>query len=172
MARGGHNRKTKAQAERDGTARKDRHVDPVVIAPGTVEPPPELGDKALDVWNRYIAPRASLGFYEPAEAPMLALWCTTLVRVFAADDKTPFGGVYETTDDEGYTTFKKHPGVTAMKDMLGEFRALTARLGLDPLSRMALADLGKQNGPKGPQLPTDAPPVFKPKVVRGGKKTR
>lgn len=168
MARGGQNRKTAAQARMDGTFRADRHADPVVIAPGRVDPPSFLDGPALDAWERWIAPRVELGFYEPAEAPMLALWCTTLVRCFAADRATPFGGVYEADDGYGNPTFKKHPGLTALKDMLGEFRALSARLGLDPLSRLALADLVSESVPAGPQLPDGAPAAFKPKVVSDG----
>lgn len=168
MARGGSNRKSAAQAKLDGTYRADRHVDPVEIAPGRVEMPTFLEGPARDAWVRWIAPRVELGFYEPAEAPMLALWCTTLVRCFAADKATPFAGVYEAGDGCGETVFKKHPGVTALKDMLGEFRALSARLGLDPLSRLALADLGRDQGVRGPELPEGAPPAFKPKVVSDG----
>lgn len=159
----GH-RKSLTQAKLDGTARADRHVDPVAIVPGAVEPPPALAGDALDAWHRYIAPRAELGFYEPAEAGALAFWCITLVRVLAADAATPTAGIYETEDAYGQQEFKAHPGLGALQKMLGEFRALSARLGLDPLSRMALADLGKPIG-GGAQLPQDAPPAFTPRLV-------
>jgi phage terminase small subunit len=159
----GH-RKSLTQAKLDGTARKDRHVDPVVIAPGAVEPPSFLGEPARDAWDRWIAPRVSTGWYEPAEAPLLAMWCELLVRVFAVGAATPLVGIYEQEDAYGRVEFKKHPGVTAMIQLMAEFRALSAKLGLDPLSRMALADLEKPVG-GGAQLPKDAPPAFKPKAV-------
>ena len=164
MGSGGHNRKSASQAKLDGTFKPSRHVDPIVIVPGAVEPPPSLQGDALDAWHRYIAPRAELGFYEPAEAGALAFWCITLVRVLAADAATPTAGIYETEDVYGQQEFKAHPGLGAMQKMMGEFRALSARLGLDPLSRMALADLGKPIG-GGAQLPQDAPPAFKPQLV-------
>lgn len=163
MGRG--HRKSLTQAKLDGTARADRHVDPVVVVPGIVEPPPTLGGDALDAWQRWIHPRAALGFYEPAEAPALAFWCVTLVRVLAADAATPTAGIYETEDAYGQQEFKKHPGLDAMAKMMAEFRALSARLGLDPLSRMALADLAKPIGGSGTDLPQDAPPAFKPQLV-------
>lgn len=149
----------------DGTARADRHVDPVSIAPGDVQPPSFLDDAALDVWDRWIRPRAELGFWEPAEAPMLAAWCVAVVRLFAADKATPVSGLVEGTDQYGMPMTKKHPGLTTFLQTSNEFRQLSARLGLDPLSRMALADLARTNDGKGPQLPAGAPAAFKPKVV-------
>lgn len=170
MARGGQNRKSKAQAEMDGTFKPSRHVDPVEIAPGAIEAPSSLGDAARDVWERYIQPRAGLGFYEPAEVPMLAAWCVMYVRLLAADAATPFAGLMEAHNEfTGEVVFKKHPGVAVLAQMSAEFRALSARLGLDPLARMALADLGKGGGAKGPQLPEGAPAAFVPKVVKNGK---
>lgn len=171
MARGGQNRKSKTQAEIDGTYKPSRHVDPVGIAPGDVTPPPGLSDAALDAWNRWIQPRIDVGFYEPSEAPMLGLWCTLVVRCYAADKATPFAGLMEATNEwTGDVVFKKHPGLTAFLQSSAEFRALSARLGLDPLSRMALADLArKDSGATGPELPEGAPPAFKPRVVDGGK---
>lgn len=149
----------------DGTARADRHVDPVAIAPGAVEPPAFLDDAALDVWDRWIRPRADLGFWEPAEIPLLAAWCVAIVRLFAADKATPSTGLQEIEDEYGRLEVKKHPGLTAFLQTSAEIRQLSARLGLDPLSRMALADLARTNDGKGPQLPAGAPAAFKPKVV-------
>jgi hypothetical protein len=85
--------------------------------------------------------------------------------VLAADEATPTAGVYESQDAYGQTEFKAHPGLGAMQKMMSEFRALSARLGLDPLSRMALADLGKPIVGGGVQLPKDAPPAFQPRLV-------
>lgn len=169
MASGGHNRKSRSQAERDGTARPDRHKDPVVIAPGDVVKPPGLSDAAADAWDRWIQPRVELGFYEPAEAPMLGLWCSTLVRALGADKATPIHGLLEYEDAYGNMQVKKHPGLTAFIQSSAEFRALSARLGLDPLARLALADLRQGGGESevGPQLPEGAPPAFKPRVVGG-----
>ena len=156
-------RKSKSQAELDGTFKPSRHVDPVAIAPGVIEPPSFLKGPALEAWDRWIAPRAATGWYEPAEAPLLAMWCVVLVRVFSADAATPFEGVYEQEDAYGRAEFKKHPGVTVLAQMMGEFRALSARLGLDPLSRMALADLkGAGIGSSRPQLPSGAPDRIRP----------
>jgi P27 family predicted phage terminase small subunit len=146
----------------DGTARKDRHVDPVRISPGAVEAPSFLSGAARDAWDRWIAPRASTGWYEPAEAPMLAMWCELVVRVFSVGAATPFEGVYEQEDAYGRAEFKKHPGVTAMVQLMAEFRALSARLGLDPLSRMALADLKGPGVGERPQLPKGAPDRIRP----------
>ncbi len=161
-------RKTAQQARLDGTERADRHGDPVSIAPGDVVAPPELSDDARVVWDRYVAPRAALGFYEPAEAPMLGLWCVMMVRAYQANDIVPPGGVYECDDGYGGSTFKKHPAVTALIGLSAEFRSLTARLGLDPVARMSLADLGKPAaGGDGPQLPTDIPGRWTPTVVDG-----
>jgi phage terminase small subunit len=157
----GH-RKSLTQAKLDGTARSDRHVDPAVISPGAVEPPSFLGGPARDAWDRWIAPRASIGWYEPAEAPMLASWCVLVVRVFAVDAATPLEGIYEQEDAYGRVEFKKHPGVTAMIQLMAEFRALSARLGLDPLSRMALADLKGPGVGSRPQLPKGAPDRIRP----------
>lgn len=170
MARGGHNRKTAHQAKQDGTYRADRHTDPVTIAPGEVVPPPGMRAEELDVWERYITPRLESGLYEPADAPALHLWCAFYVRAAAANRQIPLGGVYETEDDEGRVEFKKHPAVGVMKDMAAEFRALSARLGLDTLGRVALGDAGQRPGADfGPQLPKGAPSAWSPKVVSGGR---
>jgi P27 family predicted phage terminase small subunit len=156
-----------ARAQIDGTYRKDRHVDPVQVAPGSVEPPESLTGLALEVWERYITPRCDLGFYEPAEAPALALWCQYFVHALAAIEQVPLGGVVEYEDDFGRTQFMKHPAVGVSLRLSAEFRALSARLGLDPIARMQLAAPRQPDGT--PDLPSGAPPAFQPKVVRGGK---
>lgn len=171
MPRGGHNRKTATQAKQDGTYRSDRHTDPVSIAPGKVEPPDGCSDAVLEVWNQYIEPRLESGLYEPADAASLHLWCIFYLRAKQANDLIPLGGVYESEDDEGRVTFLKHPAVGIMKDMAAEFRALSARLGLDTLGRLALGDAGERPGAQfGPQLPKGAPAAWSPKVVTGGKR--
>lgn len=154
----------------EGTYRKDRHVDPVDIAPGVVVPPPELSEDARVVWDRYIQPRVDAGFYtEPAEAPLLGQWCQWLIVAYQAQDVIPPGGVYESEDPYGRPKFTKHPGVTAAKEASAEFRALSARLGLDPLARMQVADLVRGAGESGvgPQLPEGAPPAWTPRVLSG-----
>jgi phage terminase small subunit len=165
MSRGGHNRKTAAQAQVDGTYRADRHADPVQIAPGRVEPPPSLGAAALEAWERWIAPRVELGFYEPAEAGMLGMWCVLLVRALSVDEATPPDGLVEVEDAYGNREYRAHAGVGVLQKMSAEFRALSARLGLDPLARMQLADLASPPSKGGPDLPAGAPPAFKPTLV-------
>ena len=165
MARGGNNRISKAEAERRGTKRDDRHVDPVVIDDRTVVKPSHLQGPAAEVWDEWIAPRLVSGVYDPADAAGLALWCITYVRILGADKATPLAGIYEIEDEYGRVAFKKHPGLTAMKDMLSEFRGLSARLGLDPLARIALSDVGKKVSNEKPSLPDGAPAKWQPKVI-------
>lgn len=162
MAKGGQNRKTATQAKIDGTYRADRHADPVVMAPGVVAAPVELEGRSLALWTEYVAPRLVLGVYEPAEAPLLALWCIYLARVMAVNAVTPFEGIVETEDDLGRTHYVKHPGVSVLKAMTEEFRAITARLGMDPIARMQLGDLQRERDGVGPDLPIGAPPAWSP----------
>lgn len=165
--RGGQNRKTKQQAELDGTYRPDRHVAPLELAPGDVVVPGGLDGRPLELWREYVAPRLGLGVYEPAEAPLLALWCIVLARLERVNAVTPFEGIVEIEDDLGRTQWVKHPGMSVFKSLAEEFRAITARLGMDPLSRLALGDLQRERDGVGPSLPDDAPPAWKPTVLPG-----
>jgi hypothetical protein len=98
---------------------------------------------------------------------MLAHWCNTLARLTAANRVTPFEGLYEVEDDLGRVHFVKHPGMSVWKALAEEFRAVSARLGMDPLARMQLADLQRERDGVGPSLPDDAPPAWTPTVLPG-----
>jgi phage terminase small subunit len=166
MSRGGQNRKTKQQAELDGTYRADRHVAPLELAPGDVVIPSTLAGRSSELWNEYVAPRLGLGVYEPAEAPLLAVWCIVLARLEAVNAVTPFEGIVEIDLEDGRTAWVKHPGMSVFKQLAEELRAISARLGMDPLSRLALGDLQRERD-GGPSLPDDAPPAWTPTVLPG-----
>jgi P27 family predicted phage terminase small subunit len=151
----------------DGTFRADRHVEPLKITGGEVVQPPKMHAAAAANWKQYIEPRLGLGVYEPAEAPLLALWCVVLARLMAVNDETPFGGLMEEETMYG-VRYKKHPGVSMLKSLSEEFRSLSAQLGLDPISRMKLVEVSRRDDVDDV---IDIPAAYQPaKGKRGGKK--
>jgi P27 family predicted phage terminase small subunit len=78
---GGHNRKTRAEHEKAGTFRKDRHED--LVSPeapiGTPAPPKPLDGEALEEWNRMIARLTTTGALSVVDDALLFQYC----RLFA-----------------------------------------------------------------------------------------
>lgn len=166
MGRGGSNRLSKAQAEARGTARKDRHVDAVTLAPGIPIKPPGLSDDASALWDVYVPVLADGGHLERIDGLGLAQLFEAYVIAHRARDVVGDTPVIE--DDpymDGRIVLKKHPGVTAWKDAVGVLRGLLADYGLQPLARTRMADAFRKPGEGGPQLPDGAPQVWSPRVV-------
>jgi P27 family predicted phage terminase small subunit len=78
---GGHNKKTRAQLEKAGTFRKDRHEHlPSTDAPlGIPQPPKPLDGDALEEWNRMIARLQETGALTIVDDAVLYQYC----RLFA-----------------------------------------------------------------------------------------
>jgi phage terminase small subunit len=173
MPRGGHNRKSKAQAERDGTARDDRHADAVTIAPGTPIKPVGMSVAGSALWDQYVPLLVEGGVLEQVDGLGLAQMFEAYV--LATTSRTLVGDrpvmEVECFDEYGNVliALKKHPGVTSWKDAVGVLRGLLADYGLSPLARTRLADAVRPPGEHGPILPGGAPPVWTPTVVQGGK---
>lgn len=166
MPRGGQNRKSKKQAEMTGTARPDRHRDPVIVAPGEPVKPPGMSEPASLLWDAYVPLLASSGVLEQVDGLGLAQMFEAYVMAQRARDVVGDSPVIE--DDpymDGRIVLKKHPGVTAWKDAVGVLRGLLADYGLQPLARTRLADAFAEPGSSGPQLPDGAPAAWQPRVV-------
>lgn len=170
MPRGGQNRKSKAQAEKSGTARKDRHVDPATIAPGMPLKPTTMSTAAGELWDQYVPLLAEGGVLEQIDGLGLAQLFEAAALGSLARDIVGDDVIVETEDNYGRLNLSKHPGVGVWKDAVATLRGLLADYGMSPLARTRMADITRPPGEHGPQLPNGAPPAWKPKVVRGGKK--
>lgn len=169
MPRGGHNRKSKEQAEATGTARRDRHSPAAKLAPGVPAKPWGMSAKAEELWDEFIPQLAESGVLERIDALGLAQLFEAASLAVLARDIVGEALVYEDYDAEGNITLKKHPGIGVWKDAVSTLRGLLADHGMTPLARVALGKATAPPGENAPQLPGGAPAAFKPKVVRGGK---
>lgn len=170
MPRGGHNRKSQAQAKATGTARKDRHVEAAKIAPGTPIKPPGMSDAAAKLWDEYVPLLAEGGVLEQIDGLGLAELFEAAAIARYAREIVGDAVVIEVEDQYGNIRLAKNPGVTVWKDAVATLRGLLADHGMSPLARTRMADATRKPGDAGPDLPAGAPAAWKPKVVKGGGK--
>lgn len=169
MPRGGHNRKSKAQAELTGTARPDRHTDAASIAPGTPIKPSTMSAAASELWDQYVPLLAQGGVLEQVDGLGLAQLFEAAAIAGRARELVGDDVVLETEDFLGRIELRKHPGFGVWKDAVATLRGLLADHGMSPLARTRMADITTPPGESGPQLPDGAPPAWTPQVVDGGK---
>src|SRR5688500_130352 len=156
MASGGHNRKSRAQAEREGTARADRHVEPVVVAPGEPDKPEHLTAKAAKLWDQFVPMLAESGVIEKVDPLGLAQMFEAYSMAAAAREQIgdyPIREVtkYDSKSGEPYIVEEKHPGIGAWKDAVSILRGLLADYAMQPLARTRLGDALRPPGEHGPQ---------------------
>lgn len=172
MPRGGHNKKSKEQAELSGTARSDRHTTAKSIAPGVPDKPAMMSDEASELWDVYVPMFADAGILEQIDALGLAQLFEAYSLACAARETVGDAVVYEKEDQFGNITLVKHPGVTAWKDAVGVLRGLLADHGMSPLARTRMASIMLSPSETWQEQPVGAPPKWTPKVVAGGKAPR
>lgn len=169
MARGGQNRKSKTRAKREGTARKDRHVDPIVIAEGEPVMPAWLSKEAQEAWREFVPMLAKAKVIEKVDGLGLAQLFEAYVLARQAREhiSSPVIEVtrYSAQGDE-WIELQKHPAMGAWKDAVTVLRGLLSDYGMQPLARMKLGDALSTPGEHGPQLPGGAPAAFIPQVVK------
>jgi P27 family predicted phage terminase small subunit len=166
MSRGGHNRKTLAQAERDGTARSDRHVEPAVLAPGAPERPDWLSDEAAALWDELVPVLAEGNAVERVDALPLAQLFEAAALARIAREKIGNEPVIEvvryTKNGDEYIELQKNPAMGAWKDASAVVRSLIGEFGMTALARTRLGDALRTPGHHGPQLPQGAPAPYTP----------
>lgn len=172
MPRGGHNKKSKEQAELSGTARPDRHTSAKSIAPGTPEKPMLMSDRAEELWDIYVPMFADAGLLEQIDALGLAQLFEAYAIACRAIEELNGDTIYEKSDQFGNITLVKHPAVTAWKDAVGVMRGLLADHGMSPLARTRMASIMLSPAETWQEQPAGAPPKWTPKVVAGGKAPR
>lgn len=159
-------KKSKQQAERDGTYRKDRHKDAARIAAGSPVKPPGMSRAASELFDVYVPLMSEAGILEQIDGLGLAQIFEAYVLAMRARDVVGDEPVIE--DDpfnDGRIVLKKHPGVTAWKDAVSVLRGLLGDFGMSPLARTRMGDVFVKPGEGGPALPDGAPAVWKPRVV-------
>jgi len=169
MTRGGHNRKTLAQAERDGTARADRHIAPAVVAPGIPDKPDWLSAEAGELWDDIVPVLAEGQAVERIDAIPLAQLFEAVALARIAREKIGNQPVLEvvkyTRNGDEYIELQKNPAMGAWKDACNVARSLIGEFGMTALARTRLGDGLRTPGQHGPQLPQGAPPPYSPPPV-------
>lgn len=99
-------------------------------------PPEHLSEAAREVWKRVRTETAHTGIIRGADAPVLEVYCETLVRYREASDLLGRSGFLIKGARSGELV--KNPLVAMVRDLGAQVRALAGELGLTPSSRTTL----------------------------------
>ena len=122
---------------REGTLRKDRHGDVVVLGgrPSTVEAPAHLTDSAKAAWQEQVPLLIGAGILDLCDTAALEQMCSVIAQFRDAQAVIATEGMFVESPN-GYKI--AHPAVAVMNKAGSEYRAWCARFGLTPADRIGL----------------------------------
>ena len=137
MAATGRKPKPTELHKRDGTYRRDRHGDVVVLGgrPRTVEPPSCLTDSAKQAWTEQVPLLIEAGILDLCDQAALEQMCSVIAQFRDAQAVIAAEGMFVESPN-GYKI--AHPAIAVMNKAGSEYRAWCARFGLTPADRIGL----------------------------------
>lgn len=170
--------KTTEQHRAEGTYRGDRHASTPVLAGGrpTQRPrcPAWLSNEGKCAFRRIVGTLWDAGFLDRADELLVAVAADALGDAIAAAKDCNERGLTVpvtrvTRNGIQYTVEEKNPSYQIKADALSRFHQCCAELGIGPVARTRLANLGVKGKPPAKALPgVGAKPTPLRVVGKGG----
>lgn len=167
MPKGGHNRKPTDLHRAQGTARPDRHAEPVGEIREVPSPPEGLSAEATVVWDREVPFMLRSGMLTGGDRYLLGRWCEAWAQILDANASIDqHGYIYQEPDGYGEVKLKANPAVLRRERAFELIAKLETEIGFLSPAQRARAGNARAGQPK-PGADADAPKPRKPRKASG-----